>query len=693
MSFSKAGIPATSSLRARDLGMDAGSGRRRSTGIFRARIAKARRRLQKLKVIKRYNKYAFKLHNTNLWPTATFGASAMGVAPSSIKLLRRHAGQAALGRHGQCSTSAIAIQFRDGADPAVRIRTQIISQWIGIWVAASEEKRQEIVTLWPRQIHRLQHSARWSRVKGPMQATIATLIDLGWVPNHPDRWMEPPPSDILWTITGPGDLEAFKKAIGRSAMASLWNSADAHHCGKGLGGRGSTGCGPDLKSFKRRLKKYQDDGKDDHYMALLVAGSGACWPRDRKYSTNIIGTQECSRCGCPCEDMMHFLWGCPANCEILDDAVQDSQSLAQVALRGHANASLWLRGLPPKDSYPIVEPPIESEISYEFGSMATFNYSQSYYLDGSGGARTNDSRLRRCGWAAITIDTSCPGTPEVTGAVFGPLAGPQQIVPRSELYAGLFVAEATGDRSIKLHSDSKYFVDHCNSRRHKSLLGAHGDLWERWWNCYDLKGGKLSVVKVKAHSDATAIGVDISWQDYVGNCYADKFADHAAEKASLPVGTLAAFDALDGRAWKIQSRIAAIITAGTTRAADEKAAKQHKELKRQQLLLNLEPCAEAEHEPAGQGADFQAPEPPTLPPPPPAQRRVGGPRSGEVHSSHRLLFKQGLHICLRCGAYGSSRARKLTKPCKPPTKSGTDVLRRVADGRTPHHSVDWLTAA
>ena len=70
-----------------------------------------------------------------------------------------------------------------------------------------------------------------------MQATIATLIDLGWVPNHPDRWMEPPPSQTLWAITGTGDIDAFKKDIGKTAMAPLWSAADSHHCGKDLGAK------------------------------------------------------------------------------------------------------------------------------------------------------------------------------------------------------------------------------------------------------------------------------------------------------------------------------------------------------------------------------------------------------------------------------------------------------------------------
>ena len=72
----------------------------------------------------------------------------------------------------------------------------------------------------------------------------------------------------------------------------------------------------------------------------------------------------------------------------------------------------------------------------------------------------------------------------------------------------------------------------------------------------------------------------ISWQDLAGNAFADIFADKAAEAAALPHHVAAEYDALDAMAWRIQSRIAAIICAAPTRSADAADAAKHKEDKR-----------------------------------------------------------------------------------------------------------------
>ena len=125
-------IPCIDAKVAGDLGMDAASGKRRSTIVAKARVAKTAKRLEKLKVIKKFDKRALKLFKTNLWPAMSFGISAMGVARTSIAKMRRQAGQAALGRSGQCSTTAIAIAFNEGTDPAVKIRQELARNWFMI---------------------------------------------------------------------------------------------------------------------------------------------------------------------------------------------------------------------------------------------------------------------------------------------------------------------------------------------------------------------------------------------------------------------------------------------------------------------------------------------------------------------------------------------------------------------------------
>ena len=100
--------------------------------------------------------------------------------------------------------------------------------------------------------------------------------------------------------------------------------------------------------------------------------------------------------------------------------------------------------LPPAGKYPELPEPPEVEDCAEFGGPQIFKKADVYFLDGSGGKRSGDERLRRCGWAAITADFSDSEAPEVTSGYFGPLPGPSQTVPRSELYAAVAALENRG---------------------------------------------------------------------------------------------------------------------------------------------------------------------------------------------------------------------------------------------------------
>ena len=155
---------------------------------------------------------------------------------------------------------AVAIQLKAGADPASNVRCKVISSWIETWLALSEDRKELVRSLWAKQIPRLSGNRRWSLVKGPMRAAIATLLDLGWRPVGPDYWLEPRPSDMVWQKIGFGDLTRFLEAINESAMREHWRHAAEHEGGRGLAGADGSGIGPDLKPIKKRLKAYEDSG-------------------------------------------------------------------------------------------------------------------------------------------------------------------------------------------------------------------------------------------------------------------------------------------------------------------------------------------------------------------------------------------------------------------------------------------------
>ena len=76
----------------------------------------------------------------------------------------------------------------------------------------------------------------------------------------------------------------------------------------------------------------------------------------------------CVRCGADIEDALHCFWTCPANSNILEDSVQNTQYLIDAAVAQSKDAPcLWLRGLLPSSCIcipPEDEPCIHSRISW-----------------------------------------------------------------------------------------------------------------------------------------------------------------------------------------------------------------------------------------------------------------------------------------------------------------------------------------
>ena len=203
------------------------------------------------------------------------------------------------------------------------------------------------------------------------------------------------------------------------------------------------------------------------------------------------------------------------------------------------------------------------------------------------------------------------------------------------------------------------------------------------------------VVKVKAHCNSNDIDVIIRWQDFAGNAFADKLADLAADMAAVPSHLVSAFKAIDATCWKVQSRISSIIFAASNRDADDREARSHKidkasrqretcAMEAEDLLGSERRCEELGIPPPPEPFDSE------LPLPEPGILKLGGPRAKAVHVSHRLAFKRGIVWCTKCGGHGTTRGRKLLKPCVNLTATGIEVLRRVRRGLTPHNSVDWL---
>ena len=79
------------------------------------------------------------------------------------------------------------------ADPGVRLRAEAIVLWTKLARKFPEPKRASLNRAWGRALaafRKLDGKSPWKLVKGPMAATIATLLDIGRGPCNPTLWKD-----------------------------------------------------------------------------------------------------------------------------------------------------------------------------------------------------------------------------------------------------------------------------------------------------------------------------------------------------------------------------------------------------------------------------------------------------------------------------------------------------------------------
>ena len=198
-------VPCTPALQAVDLGIDTAVGRKRVKRRAAKRVSVAQGRLRRILRMRRQKRLAVitkALWSTAAQPQATYGHQAMGLAPSTILLLRRSAAAAAAGRGpGRCFTSTLAALYGD-KDPVLELRRQVLAEWLELWRRAPE-LHCSVELAWPKLRARLTGARRWRQVRGPTAAIIALLMDVRWDPSSATVWGRP--NGVEWHLPAGDD--------------------------------------------------------------------------------------------------------------------------------------------------------------------------------------------------------------------------------------------------------------------------------------------------------------------------------------------------------------------------------------------------------------------------------------------------------------------------------------------------------
>ena len=125
----------------------------------------------------------------------------------------------------------------------------------------------------------LEAKRRWARVRGPLSATIVTLLELGWQPLQPNRWQS---ESLVFEVTADvADFGPLHTAIEETVSARIWVAADKHFDGRGASG------GVDFQPILKHLGWLAKKGWTKSQGMLGTVAAGAAWTAHRCYETQI----------------------------------------------------------------------------------------------------------------------------------------------------------------------------------------------------------------------------------------------------------------------------------------------------------------------------------------------------------------------------------------------------------------------
>lgn len=518
--LSEDNVSIVSAALGKDLGVGTTAGLNRQAAMIELRLSRARHKAFRASKLASWAKAAGKkrrrLSGQGVFPAA-YGITAIGLSPRQMQSLRTSA-VISTGTRGkqQCVATTIAVELGSYADPCIRQPTDVILQWLHIKYSDNYNARSAS-RAWTIALAKMRpKQTRWKLVTGPLQATIATLLDLNWNPLEPDHWVDamgehwhtvPEPGVPLTRQAAAGTLHAIRAA----ALDGVWVQARAHRHGHGIEGP------PDLDIVHKLHAKYlaQHSYAEAGMLKRIVAGG--LWPQARVHTMQVRRQQWCAAkgfqyagnvsakcvlCGASSQCEMHTAWECPRILQHANITDLDLGHLIREA-KPRENPALWTRGLNSHVYSHIPDPPAQGSHVHRITRGKWLP--GTYYSDASGGPNAKDPKLRRVAGAGLNYtmlhDSSGIPSPKIDNYLEASLPGEQQTINRGELYMVLLILEAicpiaaaSSPHPTTVHTDSQYVID--GVARPSACHGFwHGDLWHALFAAIKQLGGRVIILK------------------------------------------------------------------------------------------------------------------------------------------------------------------------------------------------------
>jgi hypothetical protein len=330
----------------RDLGISHAGGNRRPFKLLNTRYRKRVNKNLKIKSIAKITRKARKLYTGSGYSSSTWGHQACGFSDTMIINLERDAlNSTGIKQAGRCRAVALIVAFGIQGNPRARLVRETVKAWFELLRMVDSRTMGELKIAWARATDHLQHTYAQnknvqSNIIGVMSNVIAILIKAKWFPKALHVWQDEHGSS--WVMSGAKvSPDIVANAINRSYTNLEMYRAASHYNGKGLSE------GMHYNATMANLRGLTDKQYDIKCILETIM-SAATWPAERVNNAFPAVPCCCTRCGADIEDALHCFWTCPANSNLIEDSVQDTQYLIGAAVAKCRDAPcLWLRGLLP----------------------------------------------------------------------------------------------------------------------------------------------------------------------------------------------------------------------------------------------------------------------------------------------------------------------------------------------------------
>ena len=182
-----AGLPIKLQVSARDLGVMTTAGKKRHTAKLKQRRSQASKKANKVSFLSRIVGRARKLYKPGVLAVGSWSHQVLGLTGGHIQSMRAQAAMCSgWWAPGACTTSVLGLVSAAKDDPQFRLRYEQLMAFYSVWFDLDHKQRMEVAKCWKLVLNAFGKTKhRWQKVRGPMAATIAVLLDLGAVPHSP----------------------------------------------------------------------------------------------------------------------------------------------------------------------------------------------------------------------------------------------------------------------------------------------------------------------------------------------------------------------------------------------------------------------------------------------------------------------------------------------------------------------------